>query len=101
MAVARPKLTSGFGEIELPDSITIEEFIRNEQYGRYPLAKARNPYTCGITGTTYSAAQVAERTDYMARAISKRLGFNPQEESEWERVGAIYSVNTVRTPEPA
>ncbi|KAL7808139.1 hypothetical protein V8C44DRAFT_336586 [Trichoderma aethiopicum] len=80
---------------ELPDSITIEEFIRNEQYGRYPLARARNPYTCGITGTTYTAAQVAERTDCMARAISKRLGFNPHEESEWERVVAIYSVNTI------
>lgn len=37
----------------------------------------------------------------MARAISKRLGFNPHEESEWERVVAIYSVNTVRNPAPA
>ncbi|KAF3068601.1 4-coumarate--CoA ligase [Trichoderma lentiforme] len=80
---------------EVPDSITIEEFLRNEQYGRYPVAKARNPYTCGITGTTYNAAQVAERIDYMARAISKRLGLNPNEETEWERVVALYSVNTI------
>lgn len=83
-------------ETDVPDSITIEEFLRNEQYGRYPVAKARNPYTCGITGTTYDAAQVAERIDHMARAISKRLGLNPNEETEWERVVALYSVNTVR-----
>ncbi|KAL7938354.1 hypothetical protein V8C35DRAFT_291780 [Trichoderma chlorosporum] len=80
---------------EIPDSITIEEFIRNEQHGRAPLAKSRNPYTCGITGTTYDAAQVAERTDCMARAISKRLGLNPHEGTEWERVVALYSVNTI------
>lgn len=79
-----------------PDSITVEEFIQNEAYGRYPLAKARNPYTCGLTGKTYNTAQVAERTDLLARAIAKRLGFNPHEETEWERVVAIYSVNAVR-----
>ncbi|KAL7956026.1 hypothetical protein V8C34DRAFT_289992 [Trichoderma compactum] len=80
---------------DVPDSITIEEFLRNEQYGRYPVAKARNPYTCGVTGTTYDAAQVAERVDHMARAISKRLGLNPHQETEWERVVALYSVNTI------
>ncbi|KAM0248379.1 hypothetical protein ACHAQJ_009504 [Trichoderma viride] len=78
-----------------PNSITIEEFMRNEKYGRYPLAKARNPYTCGLTGKTYSAIEVAERIDLMARAIGKRLGFNPHEETEWERVVAIYSVNAI------
>ncbi|RFU81126.1 amp-binding enzyme [Trichoderma arundinaceum] len=78
-----------------PDSITVEQFIQNEHHGRYPLAKSRNPYTCGITGKTYSAAEVAERTDYLARAIGKRLGFNPHEETEWERVVAIYSVNAI------
>jgi hypothetical protein len=70
--------------------------MRDEKYGRYPLAKSRNPYTCGITGKTYTAAEVIERTDLLARAIGKRLGFNHNEETEWERVVAIYSVNAVR-----
>ncbi|KAH6607267.1 amp-binding enzyme [Trichoderma cornu-damae] len=78
-----------------PDSITIQEFIQNDQHGRYPLARSRNPYTCGITGRTFTAAQVAERTDFMARAIGKRLGFNPHQDTEWERVVAIYSLNTI------
>lgn len=82
---------------DIPDSITIEEFLRDEKHGRLlPLAKSRNPYTCGLTGKTYTAVQVAERTDLLARAIGKRLGFNLHEETEWERVVAIYSVNAVR-----
>lgn len=68
----------------------------NEQYGRFANAKSRNPYTCGVTGTTYSPQQVIERIDHLSRAIAKRLGFSPNEGTEWDRVVAIYSVNTVR-----
>lgn len=68
----------------------------NDQYGRFPLAKSRNPYTCGVTGKTYAATEVAQRVDYLSRAIGKRLGFNPAEGTEWDRVVALYSVNTVR-----
>ncbi|KAK5998860.1 Acyl-CoA ligase AKT1 [Cladobotryum mycophilum] len=80
---------------EIPDSISIEEFANNETYGRYPLSKAKNPFTCGLTGKTYSAAEVVRRTDYLARAIGKKLGFNPHEETEWDRVVCLYSVNTI------
>ncbi len=68
----------------------------NEKYGRHSTAKARNPYTCGITGTTYTPQQIPERVDLLARAIAKRLGFSPNEGTEWERVVAVYAVNTVR-----
>ncbi|KAL7967293.1 hypothetical protein HDV63DRAFT_150062 [Trichoderma sp. SZMC 28014] len=80
---------------ECPDSITIEEFLRDEKYGRRPLAKSKNPYTCGLTGKTFTAAEVAERTDLLARAIGKRLGFNPHEDTEWERVVAVYAGNSI------
>lgn len=69
----------------------------DERYGRFGTSKARNPYTCGVTGKTYTSKQVPERIDLLARAIAKRLGFSPNEGTEWDRVVAVYSVNTVRT----
>ncbi|KAF6835907.1 4-coumarate-ligase [Colletotrichum plurivorum] len=78
-----------------PDSITIAEFMSNEQYGRYALSKARDPYTCGLTGKSYSAVEVKQRTDLLARAISKKLDFAPNEGNEWEKVIGLYSLNTI------
>lgn len=69
--------------------------MNNEQYGRYPLAKARNPYTCGLSGRSYTASEVKQRTDYLARAISKKLEFAPNEGTEWDKVVALFSLNTV------
>lgn len=69
--------------------------MSDEKYGRYQLAKAQNPYTCGITGKTYTAIQVVERVEYLARAIAKVLGPSIHEGTEWDRVIAVYSLNTV------
>ncbi|KAF1735423.1 hypothetical protein BB8028_0005g06450 [Beauveria bassiana] len=80
---------------DIPDSVPLCEFMYNERYGRYSASKARNPYTCGVTGTTYTTEQVPERVDLLARAIAKRLGFSPNEGTEWDRVVAVYSVNTI------
>ncbi|EXV03743.1 AMP binding enzyme [Metarhizium robertsii] len=79
----------------LPDSITLEEFINNPKYGRHPIAESKDPYTCGITGLTRSVADVAQRTDYLARGIARRLAFNPHEGTEWDRVACLYSLNTI------
>lgn len=100
-----PGLSSGYlsfhdianSSAEVPDSITIEEFFTKENYGRVPFAQSRNPYTCGITGTTYTAKEVAARTDHLARSLSKVLGFDPNDGTEWDRVVCLYSLNTVRT----
>ncbi|KAM5356953.1 hypothetical protein ACJ41O_003599 [Fusarium nematophilum] len=78
-----------------PDSITVAEFMRDEKYGRYPIAKSRHPYTCALTGKSYSAAEVIEREDHLARGISRALGFSPREGSEWEKVVGLYSLNTI------
>jgi len=79
----------------IPDSITLEEFMSNEQYGRYPLDQSRSPYTCGLTGKTYSAREVKQRVDFLARGIGKRLGFQPHQDTAWDRVVALFSLNTI------
>jgi len=79
-----------------PDSIPISDFILEEHYGRHPLGYARNPFTCGLTGKTYSALEVKERVDFLARALAKELGWHPNQGSEWDKVCGVFSLNTVR-----
>ncbi|KAF4968303.1 hypothetical protein FSARC_4248 [Fusarium sarcochroum] len=78
-----------------PDSCTIPEFVLTENYARKPFARSRNPYTCGITGKTYTTAEVIQRQQLLARALSKRLGWDIDEGTEWDRVLALYSLNTI------
>ncbi|PGH09022.1 hypothetical protein AJ79_05817 [Helicocarpus griseus UAMH5409] len=80
---------------DAPDSIPISEFMLNERYGRHPLGYSRHPYVCGLSGNSYSALEVAERVDALARALCKELGWQPNNGSEYNRAACIYSVNTI------
>ncbi|RKL19653.1 hypothetical protein BFJ68_g3132 [Fusarium oxysporum] len=81
--------------IDPPDSIPIAEFMKNEAYGRQPIAKSRHPFTCGITGRSYSAPELFERSESFARALAKRLQWQPNEGTPWDKVLAIFSLNTI------
>ncbi|KAL2180936.1 uncharacterized protein P884DRAFT_216630 [Thermothelomyces heterothallicus CBS 202.75] len=78
-----------------PDSITIGEFMRNEIYGRRPISKSRNPFTCGLTGKTYTAIESYQRSDEIAKALSKIMGWQPNADSPWDKVIAVFSFNTI------
>jgi hypothetical protein len=79
----------------IPDNIPISEFILNEKYGRHPAGQSRDPYTCGLTGKSYSVSQVAERVDLLARALAKEFNWAPNSGTEWDKTLAIFSLNTV------
>ena len=80
---------------EPPDSIPISEFMLNEKYGRHPLAQSKPPFTCGLTGAEYSALNVRERVDKLARALSRELGWQANRGTEWDKVAGVFSINTV------
>ncbi|KLP03792.1 Uncharacterized protein Y057_1627 [Fusarium fujikuroi] len=81
--------------IDPPDSIPIAEFMKNEAYGRQPIAKSRHPFTCGITGRSYPSPELFERSESFARALAKRLQWQPNEGTPWDKVLAIFSLNTI------
>ncbi|KAF1836354.1 phenylacetyl-CoA ligase-like protein [Decorospora gaudefroyi] len=83
--------------VDPPDSIPICDFMLDEHYGRHPLGYSHNPFTCGLTGKTYTSLEVRERVDYLARGLAKELGFHPNKGSEWDKVIAVFSVNTLDT----
>ncbi|KAG7291737.1 hypothetical protein NEMBOFW57_001757 [Staphylotrichum longicolle] len=78
-----------------PDSITIGEFMRSEIYGRHPIAKSRNPFTCGLTGKTYSVTEAHKRTDLIAKALAKIMNWEPNADSPWDKVVGVFALNTI------
>jgi hypothetical protein len=84
-----------------PDSVSICDFMLDDRFGRHPLGYSHNPFTCGLTGKTYTSLDVKERVEWLARGLSKELGFQPNSGSEWDKVIAVFSVNTVGAAHPA
>lgn len=80
---------------DVPDSISIETFMLDENYGRHPLGYSKPPFTDGLTGRSYEALEVKERVDHLARALCKELGFHPDKGSEWDKVVGCFSLNTI------
>lgn len=79
-----------------PDSIPIFDFIFNDKYRARSQAASESPFTCGLSGKTYSIEEVKERVDLLARALSERLGWEPNDGTEWDKVLGIFSLNSVR-----
>ena len=69
--------------------------MSNEEYGRTPLKVSRNPYTCGISGKTFTALEVTHRVKHLAKAIAKETGWEPNGGTPWDKVACIFSLNTV------
>jgi hypothetical protein len=80
---------------EIPDSVSLDEFMLTEKHGRVPFAQSKNPFICGLTGKTYAIDEIRQRVTHLARAIAKRLDFAPNEGTEWDKVVALFSLNTV------
>ena len=79
-----------------PDSIPISEFMLNEKYGRHPLHASKTPFTCGLSGAGYSALDVRDRVENLAKGLAQELGWKPNQGKEWDKVVGIFSLNTVR-----
>lgn len=80
---------------EPPANLSVADFMLDDKNGRCPLEDSRPPFTCGLSDKQYSAIEVRERVDLLARGISKVLGWRPENGTEWDKIGAIFSLNTV------
>lgn len=69
--------------------------MHSEKYGRSKISKSNSPFTCGISGRTFTTVEMIQRTNYLSRALSKRLGFKPNDGTEWNKVIGIFALNTV------
>ena len=89
-----------FLDSKIPDSIQIADFLLEERWGRHAITQSREPFVCGLTGKAYSVDTVKQRVEYLARGLSKGLGWSPggqDEQDAWNRVAAVFSFNSVRS----
>ncbi|TAQ86621.1 hypothetical protein B7494_g5056 [Chlorociboria aeruginascens] len=78
-----------------PDSIPISQFMLDDSCGRHPLKSSRNPFTCGLSGKTFSATDQVDRVGYLARALAKEFEWEPNKGTEWDKVIGIFALNTL------
>lgn len=67
----------------------------DEQYGRFPLGYSKAPFTCALSGRSFTALDMKDRVDYLSRALCEEFGFKPNEGSEWDKVIAVFSLNQI------
>lgn len=78
-----------------PEDISLPDFIYDAQY-RVQKSDKTNTFTCGLTGRSVKSSEAKDRVEAIAKALSKRTGWVPQqEETEWEKIACIYSINAV------
>lgn len=82
---------------EVPDDVSIPDFMLKDTPGRHPLENARNMFTCGLSGRTYSVAESMKRVDHIARALQKELGWQSNKGTEWDKIAGVFAVNTIDT----
>lgn len=60
-----------------------------------PIDRSRNPFTCGLTGRTYTNTEMVDRLELLARGLATRMGWQPNQGTPWDKVVAVFSFNTV------
>jgi hypothetical protein len=81
--------------LDLQDSIPLCDFMLDERHGRHPLNKSSDPYTCGITGKTFSAQEQKTRVSYLSRSLAKEFAWQVNKGSEFDKVVAVFVPNLV------
>jgi ribosome assembly protein SQT1 len=69
--------------------------MQDESYGRAPYSDSKNPFTCGLSGRTFTGLEMKERVEALAKALAHELGWKPNVGTEWDKVIGIFSLNTV------
>ncbi|KAL5349668.1 hypothetical protein ACLOAV_004698 [Pseudogymnoascus australis] len=82
---------------DIPDTVSLPDFLLDNKYRSVPHEQAKNPFTCGLSGKTYTSLEWKDRTGWLARALHQELGFQVNQGTEWEKVIGIYTLNTIDT----
>lgn len=82
----------------IPETLTVGEFVLEGDVSRPPTGSGKKPFVDAISGRSVSIEDLGDRVDGLARALAQELGWSPNEGSPWDKVVAIFSLNTVSGP---
>lgn len=76
----------------IPDDAVVSDLIFDPRYGRRPLRESnRSAIIDAPSGTAYDVATMKERTEALARGLSKELGV----QVGWHGVVGVFAPNNV------
>ncbi|KAK0633799.1 hypothetical protein B0T14DRAFT_507874 [Immersiella caudata] len=78
----------------VPDSLPLGEFTLNGADG-VPRDDSKPVVIDGVSGKQYSREDLRQRVEWLAAGLVERLGWAPNQGSPWDKVVAIYSLNTI------
>lgn len=80
---------------EIPDSVPLGQFVLESTSPSCTGDREASPFIDGISGHSYSIQELGQRVELLSTALASRLGWSPNTGSSWDKVVAIYSLNTV------
>lgn len=82
----------------IPDTVPLNDFMFEEQYGRAPFATSLDSYVDGSNGRRVSAQVLKERVASLARALASELNWEVNKGSEFSKLVGVFALNTVDIP---
>ncbi|KAK3290800.1 uncharacterized protein B0H64DRAFT_368292 [Chaetomium fimeti] len=80
---------------EIPDSIPLGQATLAGLNGDSEKSATDVLLVDPISGKSYSRADLKQRVEWLAGGVAKELGWSTNEGSPWDKVVAIYSLNTI------
>ncbi|KAK0701266.1 hypothetical protein B0H67DRAFT_595721 [Lasiosphaeris hirsuta] len=80
---------------EIPDSIPLSQFVLEGVKSASHQEATEALIVDGLSGKSYSRSDLHERVEWLAGGLSKELGWSTNKGSPWDKVAAIYSLNTI------
>ncbi|CAH0015639.1 unnamed protein product [Clonostachys rhizophaga] len=80
---------------DIPDNVSVADFMLDPVYGRHALENSRPPFVCGISGKALSTLAVKDHVEQLASGLASELGWKVGQGNALDMVVCIYSLNTI------
>lgn len=95
MAFYRPAWAPSLTDTDIPDDLSLSDFIFDDRFRPRRCADSSRPFIDSISGTGYDIPETRRRIDYLAAGLANQLGIEDISGDVWQRVVGLFAVNNV------